>query len=486
MKQKSSSTRLRTGVNRRWFTIENIPMNDFKDDYFEWRSDNDTNNSQYKDEFALCYYKTPASTEKSGWIFLSDVINLSEIVVGNSCWIHINHPIRLFKLKVVNQDHHSLWLTTLQRLCGLDSFYDKSRALKDDDEKNINVFGREMKSLEPAAVTYESENVYNHDSSSPTLIAEKNHKAQMDFIRELNEPKDNGLGDSKNAPTSENIFHHNSDIVEEEKEVHTNEMSLASPLCHEIVTTTGIEQHTVLSPFKSCLSHNETHFCSSQMSLIDEVQDEHEIPRGLYSLNHPVGSYAQEIDHRLQQNDKAYIGDETICKRLGRAILEPTPVSYLVETKDGDNVVVDGATNTMVEKLSIDEAESSKECDLTSDINYIDEHKNSWFEETQRCNNAEKGTDLQLHLFQCRDEDIDGRDEDLDDNDWLDLNENLDEERRNIDSSSPDKEKISSQWDDEESLQSDPGRRRKEQFSFETDCSYLPDDNFVEEDWDNE
>ena len=120
-----------------------------------------------KHEAILSYYKSPraSSNDRSGWIFLSDVISLQEAccsspesagldpgarsrsrsdshdkrrknsdsgsgsgsVSGSSrgddhCMIYIKHPSRAFRLEAMDYYQHRLWFDTLKRYCSNATF----------------------------------------------------------------------------------------------------------------------------------------------------------------------------------------------------------------------------------------------------------------------------------------------------------------------------------------------------------------------------
>ena len=74
------------GTSRRWFTIERIP--------------NSNNGSgEPSEELELCYYKRASSdkTQRCGWLFLNDVLSLSQDIPNR--WITIEHPTRILRLQ---------------------------------------------------------------------------------------------------------------------------------------------------------------------------------------------------------------------------------------------------------------------------------------------------------------------------------------------------------------------------------------------------
>jgi len=84
--------------NRRWFTIESI-----------------TNNNSAK-EVALCYYKKSGENEeRCGWLFLDDVLSLTQDV--STRYITIEHPTRILRIQSPTPAQHRVWFSTLAKCC---------------------------------------------------------------------------------------------------------------------------------------------------------------------------------------------------------------------------------------------------------------------------------------------------------------------------------------------------------------------------------
>ena len=84
--------------NRRWFTIEHGDGKQSKD-------------------LLICYYKTSLAEKESrcGWLFLNDIIALSQDIPGS--WITIEHPTRIMRIQSPNPAQHRLWYSTLSKYC---------------------------------------------------------------------------------------------------------------------------------------------------------------------------------------------------------------------------------------------------------------------------------------------------------------------------------------------------------------------------------
>ena len=98
VKRRSSALNVMPSSNRRWFTIESI-----------------TNNRSAK-EVALCYYKKSGENEeRCGWLFLDDVLSLTQDV--SSRYITIEHPTRILRIQSPTPAQHRVWFSTLAKCC---------------------------------------------------------------------------------------------------------------------------------------------------------------------------------------------------------------------------------------------------------------------------------------------------------------------------------------------------------------------------------
>ena len=98
VKRRSSALNVMPSSNRRWFTIESI-----------------TNNNSAK-EVALCYYKKSGENEeRCGWLFLDDVLSLTQDV--STRYITIEHPTRILRIQSPTPAQHRVWFSTLAKCC---------------------------------------------------------------------------------------------------------------------------------------------------------------------------------------------------------------------------------------------------------------------------------------------------------------------------------------------------------------------------------
>lgn len=63
----------------------------------------------------LCYFKRPSDCERSGWMFLSDVVALSQDSATN--YITIEHPSRILRIQSPTPAQHRVWFSTLSKCC---------------------------------------------------------------------------------------------------------------------------------------------------------------------------------------------------------------------------------------------------------------------------------------------------------------------------------------------------------------------------------
>jgi len=89
----------RSGTNRRWFTIENIV----------------SSSTNKNSELALCYYKRSSDQESSGWMFLNDVLSITQD--AGTRWITIEHPSRILRIQSPTPAQHRVWFSALSKSC---------------------------------------------------------------------------------------------------------------------------------------------------------------------------------------------------------------------------------------------------------------------------------------------------------------------------------------------------------------------------------
>ncbi len=465
-------------VNRRWFAIEPLPRDESAD------SDNNDNLNQFdiklKEELVLCYYKTASSKDKSGWIFLSDVTSVTDKVEDNGnapiSWIHVCHPSRTFKLRGESPIDHSLWLTTLKQVCNLQT--EENVPVDNEDKRdNLNCVLSSRNLFQPAAATYEKENHFSFESkNSIDNMTNVDHEAEIDFMRRMA----NSQLSNDNKPRKK-IYHHNSKVTEEE-DIATKESSILSPSYNEMVTN-GIEQHTVLSSYRNgswigsdtfpdtdktdILSKEDCPPSAYWSSNGDFERKGHRSSNSEKDLPSVDAIFDRNIDHRFHRNLKANVADETICKRLGRAILSPKHTvsdesksanesfdfkSHNDSHQHDEHMGLGNCTVTMVERFSDDVDSYNNDSFATSNSSPHVEDKMS-----ESCNSN------------------DGIEQDYGDRIFQASNY----------FPSPGKIYVANDWEPEESPpDSNPNNNHKDRVSFETDCSYIADSNFADDDWD--
>ena len=551
-KQKSSSKILGNSSNKRWFTIESIQgeeysfsncNHNYQDNHNPDDDDDDsliiinsnTNNHRtnihhlVNEELALCYYKTPSSKDRSGWVFLSDVTNIREefeqVGTNTNSWIQVIHPMRVFKLRGINHRDHLLWLTTLREICNhgmhgdddieKDNEGSSAAALEERQSDENSLLGGWNKRLEPARATYQGK----QDLSYNTKHVERDHEAEIDFIRQLTSSSKK----NDDSPCYNDTYHHhNNKLIELESKGEEN--APFSPTYHEIITKSGIEQHILLPSDESSFtfnklldedaktaqntiqnvsnisddtcnnvypmstlwnddqneSKNNQHITNSIQNIHDEIDEEES-----KSTSTPV----MKNDHRLDQNTNANDADEPIHKRLGRAILsnhedDPEEKNIFVcnnvsnkhchERNEQEISVIDSndvAAITMVEQVSFDnKSTGSTEDSFVTSNTKLDQI-------TDDGEGKEDMTYFQHNQIQLGDISFE--------NDVLSLNHN--HNNKGIDDFvPPDKDFMINDWDKEQNSNSEAKQEENQgNVSFETNCSFLPDSNFVDEDWDS-
>lgn len=514
-KQKSSTKILGNSSNRRWFTIESIQggepsftnHNNYQDTH---NPDHDSLNNRtntahaVNDELALCYYKTPSSKDRSGWVFLSDVTNIREELeqVGNSTynWIQVIHPTRVFKLRGIDHRDHISWLTTLHQVCNCgadedDIEEDNEGATERQNDMN-GILGGSHKTLEPARATYSKK----YESYNITKDIERDHEAEIDFIRQLT-----STSKGNDNPAYETYNHHNNNLIELES--REEEKESFSPAYHEIITKSGIEQHVLLPS-------DETSFAKSKLidkeaetdqNIIQNISncrgnwndDQHQDKNKQHIVGSTLHSHdglddeeseststpVMKNDHRLHQNTNANDADEPIHKRLGRAILSNHEVSEettifvhnnasdknchesdeQISPMDSSDVAI-----TMVEQVSFDDESTGTEDSFVTSNTKLDQITDD--------GDGKEGMDYfeqnKLQLGEISFE-----------HDILSLNHHHNNQGDD-DCVPPDQDFMNNDWDKGHNSISESIPIQQENISFETNCSFLPDSNFVDEDWD--
>jgi len=86
------------GDNKRWFKVQRVE------------------GSEDDGELALCYYKNASSKEPRGWVFLKDVVEITEEAEDSRPGIVIVHPARTLRLRASTRAEHRLWFSSVKQI----------------------------------------------------------------------------------------------------------------------------------------------------------------------------------------------------------------------------------------------------------------------------------------------------------------------------------------------------------------------------------
>ena len=164
--------------NRRWFTIEHGDGKQSKD-------------------LLICYYKTSSAEKESrcGWLFLNDIIALSQDIPGS--WITIEHPTRIMRIQSMNPAQHRLWYSTLSKYCK-NARKDVSKAsLSTDDRRPSLPYFSEAAEESLRKARRDS---LNNEKKDPLPSTPKD---ELQFLREITGGKN---VESLGAVGSKNLF----------------------------------------------------------------------------------------------------------------------------------------------------------------------------------------------------------------------------------------------------------------------------------------
>lgn len=508
-----------------------------------------------KGELALCYYKSPSSREKSGWIFLSDVTNVVEkydegtsstgkdpdreksgisydSIYGNGFkWIHVCHPSRTYKLLSEDVNEYNLWFKTLRQICQI------GESNQCHEEGGANLMNLENISpvikvkanktvLQPASPTYEKEHSSFNES---TTSIEKNHEAEIEFIREITSSKIKKANNDIDHPISHRKFHfHNEKLVEEK--AYNLDIDSCTPSYHEIITKSGIEQHTLLSmPGNEPLHFHTSSTTNNSKAL---MVDQHNVA----SIDDREGTGAHDADiqqqqqgersenwktdHRLDYSlNNSYDANETIHKRIERAILNPNNHDNKFTSNPPDDETLNNtsyrdqsdsmpkiddkamdsntATITMVEELSFGDDDDSERSDFVTPKSHVHDELADMNDDNSPENEDKMLREIQIGSVSLRKDVLslkhhDFNDDEEESKDMMQRNENSTSMMESDRFETPDKDFLMNDWDENEH-QSYSARRCKLDNSpsgqqpcesIDSDCSYRPDENFVEDEWD--
>ena len=163
VKRRSSALNVMPSSNRRWFTIESI-----------------TNNNSAK-EVALCYYKKSGEKEeRCGWLFLDDVLSLTQDV--STRYITIEHPTRILRIQSPTPAQHRVWFSTLAKCCRSvrKEVVSPLTSINNDDDRRHS-----LPYFDDSARKARRESLKN---VSPPVVTTP--KDQLQFIRSLNGSED--------------------------------------------------------------------------------------------------------------------------------------------------------------------------------------------------------------------------------------------------------------------------------------------------------
>mmetsp|Transcript_20975 Transcript_20975/g.43876 ORF Transcript_20975/g.43876 Transcript_20975/m.43876 type:complete len:559 (+) Transcript_20975:79-1755(+) len=171
-KEKRDKYRRRNSIipqaqsNRRWFAIERIPINGVN-------AESKSTGNATTHELALCYYRKSSvpNNERSGWIFLSDVISISQDVADR--WITIEHPTRTLRIQSPAAAQHRVWFSTLSKCCRnawKESTHSDTPPAEENKPPNIPLFNAPLLS----------------SPSEKKISNESTPKDELDFLREIN------------------------------------------------------------------------------------------------------------------------------------------------------------------------------------------------------------------------------------------------------------------------------------------------------------
>lgn len=159
--------------NRRWFTIEH-------------------GDGKQSKALLICYYKTSLAEKETrcGWLFLNDIIALSQDIPGS--WITIEHPTRIMRIQSPNPAQHRLWYSTLSKYCN-NARKDVSKAsLSTDDRRPSLPYFSEAAEESLRKARRDS---LNNEEKDPLPSTPKD---ELQFLREITGGKNMEVVGSKN------------------------------------------------------------------------------------------------------------------------------------------------------------------------------------------------------------------------------------------------------------------------------------------------
>jgi len=425
-KEKRSSSIVTAKTIKRWYVIEKIV---------------DSDGAAVS---TLSYYKSPKANydDRCGWIFLSDVISLEELnensgststlannvprrksIGGNSSnwgeWIiSIKHPSRVFRLRAQDRYQHRLWFHTLSEAC--QHLQSETQMIKDDADPECP--SQQMDKLKPAGAFHKD----SIDTRRSFKSDNRDISAELEFMRSINRTslliidEDNSSDDGK--------------LVYDE----------------ELIRLGYIRDPN--ERIKACIDVDDD---ASMESSNDEMkEDDNHLIQVNIGVTHKQESVTK-LDHRLDSNKSLYCGDETIQKRLQRAMqsdeeppihLDPvnehdTRDGMLLMNEESSSPQNDDEVITMVKEFSIeDDSDESYSSNTTGQSFIVDD---------------EYSTELK--------------------------NSNTVSKSKKLDPKAKTAESIVLSTDANSNV-----LQQNRRYSFDSDCSFLPDHDFATSNWDSE
>lgn len=452
LKEKRSLSAVTAKMIKRWFVIEK------------------TVDSDGELVSTLSYYKSPRAKydDRCGWIFLSDVICLEEVkeksgsntarnitnrrksIAGDYNWdewiIAVKHPARVFRLRAQDRYQHRLWFHTLNEAC--QHLQSETQHKKDDVDVD-----RAMDKLKPAGA-------FHKDAIDPRKSFKSDKRdisVELEFMRSLNRSSAEESKHQKSpydvvSPTSQSSLHaRNESIVNIEKDGDFDGGKLVYD--EELIRLGYIRDP--LQGSKSCIDDDAS--IESCNQTIDVIQTN-------VSKTHKQESHTK-LDHRLEGNKGFHCGDETIQKRLQRAI-QSDGVQVFNLGRESDCNTYDGMVSmkegsllshyddevvTMVKEFSMEDISDDESFSKSSvEQSIISNDEDSIIEQSKTHTQRSFKSSSMV-------------------------------EPSKLDYKADNTSKILSPTDANSSV---PQNNRR--YSFESDCSFLPDHDFATSNWDSE
>jgi hypothetical protein len=246
------------GTNRRWFTLEQVKI---------------ANKEQT--ELALCYYKRKDEEEKCGWLFVADVVSITQDAATK--WITIEHPSRILRIQSPTPAQHRVWFSTLSKCCT--NVRKEIVSPERDRRHSLPYFTNAMSPV-------------RRNSAEPIASTPKD---QLKFLREITGQEDNRSDKENDAEKETKNF--NVDVRKEEPAApvpfarSVAKLNLADD--HEIVDFPDVKQTTsrihqfIKTPSQSVTNAlNEDGFdevCSFHNDSMDSSDSDAEVNGGVYA-----------------------------------------------------------------------------------------------------------------------------------------------------------------------------------------------------------